>query len=665
MTMKKSNERSQEAELYMFPPGFTRRAFLRTALGTVGVALLAACSKSKPNSSQNAKPTGTAGSLQDIGQSGPDMDQATGTTVAAPTATVTPVPPTVEPATVVSNVSVFPIPNSRTASPQTEISFRGLPADKLGTVRAIGSKSGEHSGMLMEDSDGNGASYLPDASFEPGEQVKVMTSLKTPGGDQVEFSFNVADPVTQEVKSNTMEPKNPKHVQRFLSQPDWIAPTFEVATQAHDTAPGYIFIAPKNGDGQDGNIILDNNGQIVWFDPLAVEAEETLDFKVQQYKGQPSLTWWEGISAGGHGLGHFSIADSSYRNIVEIRASNGYPGGDLHDMRITPQGTALFPVYNVVRWDLSSVKGPKDGKVMEGIIQEIDIPTGRVLFEWHSLDHIGLDESYVGPSKDPNEVFDYFHMNSLDVDHDGNIIVSSRYTWAVYKVDRKTGQIIWRMDGKKSDFKMGDGTKTAYQHDARILPNGDMTIFDNGAMDDNTKVHDHSRGVVLKLDTDNMTVSLVKEYVHPGKVLAESQGNVQVLPNGNVFIGWGSEPLFSEFNADGDLLFDVKMSKDDESYRAYRFEWAGRPTDTPAVAAEAASDGEITIYASWNGATEVADWQILAGQAADQLAPVGSAPREGFETAIRANIKATYVAVQARDGSGQVLGTSNAVKVST
>jgi hypothetical protein len=393
----------------------------------------------------------------------------------------------------------------------------------------------------------------------------------------------------------------------------------------------------------------------VWFSNDRYAA----DFKVQSYKGRPVLTWWEGKKYLRHGVGEYVILDRSYREITRVRAGNGYQG-DLHEFSITAHDTALLTAYNPRGGDLSSVGGPKDGIVTEGIAQEVDIETGEVLFEWHSLDHVGLDESYFPKvPKDPEKPYDYFHINSIDVDYDSNLLISVRNTSAIYKVDRKSGEVMWRLGGKKSDFEMGPGTRTAYQHDARRQPDGSITIFDNGAA---PQVHEQSRGIVLKLDEDKMTATLVREYTHPKKVLSGGQGNMQMLPNDNVFIGWGSEPFFSEFSSDGELLFNARF-RPVESYRAFRFPWSGQPSDDPAVAAESGPDDEVTVYASWNGATEVATWQVLAGPGPGQLRPVGSAvPRGGFETAIALHTTEPYVGVQAKNGSGSVLGTSRAVK---
>jgi hypothetical protein len=448
----------------------------------------------------------------------------------------------------------------------------------------------------------------------------------------------------------------------FHSRPDLSPPVIEVTTQAHHTAPGYVFVAPKNGPqehspAQDGAMILDNSAQPVWFRPLQREERDVMDFKVQTYRGEPVLTFWEGVHTG-YGLGEYVILDRSYREVRRVRAGNSYRG-DHHEFLITPQNSALLTIYDPVRVDLSPVGGPKEGVVLDGIVQEVDIESGgEVLLEWHSLEHVGLEESYHRPSKDQKSPFDYFHINSIEVDDDSNLLVSARRTSTVYKIERNSGEVIWRLGGKNSDFEMGPSTRTAWQHDARRQPDGTLTIFDNGDI----KKDELSYGLVLELDEERMNVSLVRNYPHPDRRLAGTQGNMQVLPNGNVFIGWGSNPLFSEFGKDGDLLFNASFPPEVESYRAFRFPWSGQPDDAPALAAERRPEGVVRLYASWNGATEVASWEVLAGPNPGELEAVASAPRKGFETVITVETAEAYVGVRAKNGSGRVLGTSKAVE---
>jgi hypothetical protein len=287
------------------------------------------------------------------------------------------------------------------------------------------------------------------------------------------------------------------------------------------------------------------------------------------------------------------------------------------------------------------------------VLQEVNIRTGRVLFEWHSLGHVGLDESYNKPGK--NQPFYYFHLNSIAVDRDGNLIISARDTWAVYKIDRHTGRIIWRLGGKRSSFKLGPGTRFAYQHDAEPNPDGTITVFDNGG---NPRVSPESRGIDIALDTKKMTASLVEQWTHPDKLVANSQGSVQTLANGDRFIGWGGDPNLTEFSADGRVLFDAVMAAPDTSYRAYRFPWRAKAPGRPAVAAAGVDPDRVTVYASWNGATNVAAWRILAGPDATSMTPVAETPRTGFETKAEVLTSEPFLVAEALGRSGKVLGVS-------
>src|SRR5215211_3540525 len=444
----------------------------------------------------------------------------------------------------------------------------------------------------------------------------------------------------------------------FRSRPDLSPPAVEVTTQAHDTAPGYIFVSPEKGDvGQGGSLIVDDRGEVVWFRPLQGRFGRAHNLKVQSYRGKSVLTWMDGVN-------EYVIFDHTYREIARFGAGNDR-NGDHHEFHISPQDTALITVYSPVPRDLSSVGGLKNDKLWQGMVQELDIDSGEVIFEWHSLDHVGLEESYATVSQDGSLGFDYFHINSIDVDHDNNLLVSARETFAVYKIDRKSGEIIWRLGGKKSDFEMEPGSRFSFQHDARRLPDGTISIFDDG----NTVFHglvpeaiEESRGLVLDVDEKKMKASLVREYRHPDKQYADASGNVQLLPNSNMFIGWGRALHFSEFSHDGkQLLFDGKLPEGNRSYRAFRYEWIGDPTDRPACVAERTSKNEVTLYASWNGATEVESWQVLAGPRSDRLESVGSAPRNGFETTMVVSTSDQYVAVRAKGYSGSVLGTTDPI----
>ncbi|HWS81429.1 MAG TPA: arylsulfotransferase family protein [Rubrobacter sp.] len=459
----------------------------------------------------------------------------------------------------------------------------------------------------------------------------------------------------KEQQSHSSPPAQPDNVRTFRSRPDLSPPAIEIHERARGSAPGYIFIAAKKGAGQDGPMIVDDLGRPVWFS----KDRYATDFKVQRYRGEPVLTWWQGEIVAGHGEGEYVIFDDSYREITRVQAGNGYRG-DLHEFSITQQDTALLTLYVQTQADLSPIGGPKDGMVWEGIAQELDLETEEVLFEWRSLEHVGVEESYREPPQEPTTPLDYFHINSIDIDFDGNWLISAKGTSAVYKVDRQSGEILWRLGGKESDFQMGEGTRTVSQHDARRQQDGTITIFDNGAP---PQVHEQSRTIAVSLDMDEMSAALVREYTHPQKLIATSQGNAQVLPNGNVFVGWGSSPFFSEYTKDGKLHFDAEFPGSAQSYRAFRFPWKGDPVEEPAVAVDTGPDDRVTLFASWNGATEVESWEALAGPGPDQLEPVGTSPRHGFETTLTMRTAGPYVAVRAKSAAGQVLGTTRAIKL--
>lgn len=487
---------------------------------------------------------------------------------------------------------------------------------------------------------------LPARGRRPGVALLVAAAALVAGGCAGDSSERAS------ARKQTFE--------QFRSRPDLRPPVVFVTTPARDTAPGYIFVAPKKEDRPSGPAILDSAGQLVWFHPVEPPAQAA-DFRVQRYRGQPVLTWWEGTQPViGVGDGSFVMMDASYRRIAEVRAGNGL-AGDLHEFLITPQDTALLLAYERVRRDLSPVGGPKDGHVFDNVVQEVDIETGRVLFEWRSLDHVPLVESALRkPAKTPSakKPFDYFHVNSVSLDGDGALLVSARNTHAVYKISRRDGSVLWTLGGRNSDFELAPGTKFAFQHDAQRQADGTIRLFDNSAL---PAVAERSRAIVLRLDMDAMRASLVRAYTHPEGLLSPHQGNAQRLPNGNVFVGWGGKPYFTEFGEDGDVLFDAHLAIGD-TYRAYRFPWTGRPAEPPAVAARAGAGDGVIVYASWNGATGVARWEVLAGPDADALEPVETADRAGFETAIAVETEEAFVAVRALAADGDPLGTSRAIE---
>jgi len=610
--------------------------------------------------------SGGAGARTESGGGGAhEGSGGAGARASSSAASVTCVPPrlNVSASLAGGRLTVSPAPDSRDASPATQISLLGPPAGELQDLVVRGSRTGVHAGKLAPFSQGDGASFLPSRPFAEGETVSVSArlQLRQPAGTvPVAWSFTVATRDPPGTGAGTVFPPTGRGLhQDFVSRPDLRPPTVTVS-RAASRATGDLFIAPYEGHGQYGPMILDEHGGLIWFDPLAPGARAG-DLRVQSYDGRPVLTWWQDplVSGGSNDAGGV-IMSSSYRQIAVVRAGNGYQA-DLHEFQLTPANTALVTVYDAVRCDLSGLGGPRTGAVADTLFQEIDLATGLVRYEWHFLDHVALSSSYYsGRSASLASPFDPFHINSVDVERDGSYLVDARNTWAAYDIDPHTGEVRWELGGKHSSFKLGPGVATAWQHDAREQPDGAITFFDNGA---DPRIHPASRAIEVALDPTRRKATLMRSYSHPTPLVADSQGNLQVLANGDWVIGWGQASYFSEVEPSGRLLFDAHLPSGWESFRTYVLPWSAQPAQPPSLALRSGPHG-LLAYSSWNGATAVAAWRVLGGGSPGALTPLVSAPRTGFETAIAlpAGAGGRYLAVQALDGHGGALATSKTLK---
>jgi hypothetical protein len=577
------------------------------------------------------------------------------------------------------SLNVQPFPGTPDASPRTNISFPALSPSQLRGVVVTASRSGAHPGRLVAAPDGRGTDFVPDHPFVSGDRVSVRATLRsreagiasgTGGGAHIGFSFGVAapgpgvgpsspaDPATAGpdvayVRHDIRDSKTWTHTFRSIN---WIHPpiVWMSGTDPDPRSSGDIFADVHRAYLQAGPLILNPNGELVWFNPIPNRGAG-FNTEVQRYQGQQVLTYWQGNTGGGHGSGVDVILNHHYQTVATVKAGNGYQA-DLHEFQILPNGDALITAYAPVsNVDLTSVGGSKNGTLLDSIIQEVNIATGHVDWEWHAYGHVSINETYVGkPRSGP---YDFFHINSIQLLPNGNLLVAARNMWTVYEINMQTGKIPYNFGGKNSSFKLGPGANFEWEHHATLQPNGTMTVFDDG--DGYYKSESQSRALRLWIHWKSHTITLARAYTHSPPLLSESQGSMQVLGDGYTFVGWGSEPYFSEYDRGSSTrqFFTMKYSPPMESYRGFRFGWWGQPKAPPNIATLAKSNG-TTVYASWNGATTVASWRVLAGTSRSRLSAVGTIPNRYFEDSTFVRSTAPYFAVQALGPGGGVRATS-------
>jgi hypothetical protein len=368
------------------------------------------------------------------------------------------------------------------------------------------------------------------------------------------------------------------------NSPPTTPPPLTVVTPGADNHNGDIFIAPF-GDSStyaNGPEIIDNDGNVVWFHAVPT-GQEAADFRTQSYRGHRVLTWWQGTGLGGLAQGTDYIYNDHYQQIATVNAGNGL-SADGHEFLITPQNTALILAYTTATADLTSIGGASNQTVVDGVVQEIDIRTGKVLFQWNSADHVPYSDSQTPLPASTSTPWDWFHINAVHLAWDGSLLIDARNTWTTYDVNRHTGHVNWELGGKHSTFTekaapgqvLDDaGAIFAWQHDPEQVGPNTFTFFDN----DSAGVPElpSSRTVTVVLDRRARTATLVASDNQPDGLSAASQGNAQTTRDGDQFIGWGALPYFSEFSPSGQLEFNAELPTGVNSYRAYRLPWHGSP----------------------------------------------------------------------------------------
>ena len=454
----------------------------------------------------------------------------------------------------------------------------------------------------------------------------------------------------------------------YVTEPSLHPPQIRRTLHAPESelAPGYIFTAnfydlnePKIV-GQSGPLMLDNALQPVWFQPVQ-EKLVAANLSLQTYQGKPALAWWQGAvtNTGATESGEDVVVNQHYQAVARLKATGGWVL-TLHEFVIRGENAWVTANKNIPI-DLSDYGGAYNGALIDSAVQEYNLRTGRLVRSWDALQHIPLSESQASL---PTNGFpwDAYHVNSIDVTGNGTFLVSMRNTWGAYMVNVATGRIEWELGGKSSSYVFAPGAAFQWQHDVGLQPNGTVTLYDDHCCQltgggTYVPATGPSRALVLRLDPRTHTAKLVSQYTRGGEFDAAYMGNTQPLPNGNVFIGWGSEPYFSEYSAGGRLLMEGELPGPNLTYRATLEQWTGLPLSSPAGAA-LQTGGRTTVYASWNGATGVASWRVLGGQSSGDLAVVARAPRSGFETAVPLTQQYASMRVQALAANGRVLGSS-------
>jgi hypothetical protein len=463
-------------------------------------------------------------------------------------------------------------------------------------VSIVGEKSGKHKFRYSISNDQRTVTIYTLEPFALGEKVttkvfdkslEFTTSNVSPSEQKILFASLFSKSFSENFEQNFVD-GNTKSSEKILA--DTVPPDFPpvIINSVRNPAPGYIYIA-NFGMGSERSylMILDNDGKPIKYKKVPLPG---FDFKMQ-----PS-----GLITNAHiitshipqGWGwaeaFMEVMNENLDVIDTVQCKGGYIA-DFHDFKILPNGHYLLISYDPQPIDMSQVvpDGDPNAIVLGSIIQELDADK-NVVFQWRSWDHIPLEDSYApltGIAVDP------VHINAVELDYDGNLLISSRHLSEITKISRETGEIIWRLGGKKNMFTFineheeNAPTYFSYQHDIRRQPNGNITLYDNG----NQHPTPYSRAVEYKLDETNMTAELVWEYRNNPDIYGETMGSTQRLPNGNTVIGWGGVTqghirIVTEVNPQGEVEFELSFPKgvsfQTTSYRAYRFPY---PPNRPDV----------------------------------------------------------------------------------
>jgi hypothetical protein len=455
----------------------------------------------------------------------------------------------------------------------------------------------------------------------------------------------------------------------FVSAPGLHPPKLEVLVRRAGLARGDFLVTGDTGlitsgkhRTQVGPLILDSHARPVWFLPRDRVA---FGLEQQRYEGRPVLVWVEGaLESGPRGgaprgakSGQFVVYNEDYRRIATIQSRVPWMT-DLHDASIVGPNIWITVSRVVSHQHLSPYGGPHDGTVLDVGLQEFNVSTGRLIRTWDALNPGGTPNVPLSASKERTSPgWDAYHLNSVQALANGDLLVSMRNTWAVYLIDPITDRTLWTLGGKRSTFKLPPDARFAWQHDARLVgprqggqgADVELTLFDDNSS------RGPAKGMILRLNTVTRRATLVHAYPHHPPYTAQVLGSMQLLPNGNALVDWGApDPYFTEFSSSGKQLLNVVWPLREQSYRTlFTNSWVGTPYYPPSGAVRGK-----TIYASWNGATRVSSWEVMAGPSISNLRVVASHARTGFETAITLSQTHRVYQIRALTATGKLLRAS-------
>lgn len=455
-----------------------------------------------------------------------------------------------------------------------------------------GAISGTHSFETILSDDGKTIILKPESDFAANEQVTVTIhrGIRKINGEIIEgytFSFKTHPARSgkdelrfAEYRKKMMEAEfGTAAISEDFGKPEEKLPKFIIGVNTNP-APGDLFFHNLclYGLQTEKAVIMTSDGDSVYSKRSKVKG---LNFTLN-HNGY--LTMYNEMTD------EFDMLDSSYNKISSYHAGNGYIT-DIHEFQIFPDGHSLLVGldYETVDMTVYDSSYSSHATVIGAILQELDA-SKNVIFEWRSWDYIDVTEALHEALF--YSFIDYVHANSIELDTDGNILLSCRHLDQVIKINRNTGDIIWRLGGIKNEFTfINDPYGFNYQHDVRRIANGHLTLFDNG----NYHPEKISFAKEYALDEVNKKATLVWSYHHPfignKPVIGYAMGNVQRLPNGNTLINWGSiyngvlgegSPNVTEVDAHDSIVWEMTLDPTyrNVTYRAHRFEWSpcARPT---------------------------------------------------------------------------------------